>query len=65
MAFNIFNQIAGVNKNVIVPFEHIVGPLALQGEPVQEVDLLQGQVEKTVLKIPLQDVPKLPVLIRQ
>lgn len=49
-------QVARVHVHVVVPLEYELHPGAVDFEPFEEVDLLQGQVEKRVHEVPLQDV---------
>ena len=56
-------QVVRVHKDIVIPLEYELDAGAVDAEPFEEVDLLQGQVEEGVHEIPLQDVPVDPVLV--
>ena len=56
-------QVVRVHEHVVVSLEDELHAGAVDVEPLEEVDLLQGQVEEGVHEVPLQDVPMDHVLV--
>lgn len=58
-------DVAGTHKHVIITFENEADVVAVDVQPLQEMDLFEGEVEEAVQEIPLQDVPIDVVLVIQ
>lgn len=56
-------DIARTHKHIVVAFEDEVDFVTVDVNPLQEMDLFEGEVEEAVQEIPLQDVPIDVVLI--
>lgn len=58
-------DVVGTHKHVVVPFEDEADVVAVDVQPLQEVDLFEREIEEAVQEIPLQDVPIDVVLVIQ
>lgn len=56
-------QVTRIHKDVVVSFKDELHVGAEYVEPLEKVDLFQGQVEEGVHEVPLQDVPVYHVLV--
>ena len=61
-ALEVFHHVVCVGKDVVVTVEQEVGPGTAVLQPLKEQDLLQGQVQEGLLKVPLENVTIVPVL---
>ncbi len=63
--FQILQDVGNADEHVVVAFEDVAGVSAVSGEPFEEVDLLEGQVEEAIHEVPLQDVSVDVILVFQ